>query len=203
MGRVWFTSDLHLGHAKVAELRGFASTKEHDQALVDNWRSVVNPKADDQVWVLGDIATSSPGYALDVIHALPGTKHLILGNHDAAHPMHRNAHHKLRQYLWAFESVAMAARRRVEGEEVLLSHFPYRRDRNEARHNQWRLRDEGLPLLHGHTHGEERLTVDSGLLGLLGRKTTELHVGLDAWEMQLVPLEAVAHALYLAREVAA
>jgi len=208
MGRVWFTSDLHLKHAKVAELRGFNSTEEHDQAIVDNWRSVVNPKADDQVWVLGDIAASAPGYALDVIHSLPGTKHLILGNHDAAHPMHRNAHHKLRQYLWAFESVAMAARRRIEGEEVLLSHFPYRRDRHEARHSQWRLRDEGLPLLHGHTHGEERLTlegstVDNPFGWLLGGKpTVEFHVGLDAWDMQLVPLETVANALYMARKAA-
>lgn len=54
----YFTSDPHFGHRKVAEIRGFDSPEEHDAALAANWRAVVRPG--DKVWVLGDLAMSSP-----------------------------------------------------------------------------------------------------------------------------------------------
>jgi calcineurin-like phosphoesterase family protein len=176
---VFFTSDLHLGHRKAAEHRGFEHPHEHDAVICENWHATV--KADDDVWVLGDLAASSPIYALGVLGALPGRKHLISGNHDKTHPMFRDAHKHLRAYMEVFESVASAGRRRINGREVLLSHFPYRRDRGEARHLQWRLRDEGAWLLHGHTHGAETI---SPLI-------REVHVGVDAWQMTPVALETV------------
>lgn len=120
---VWFTSDLHFGHLKVSEIRGFGTPMQHDFALIKNWERVV--RKNDQVWVLGDLAVSSPTRALEIVAALPGRKHLISGNHDACHPMHRNSHKYLRRYLEAFDSVQPFARRRIEGREVLLSHFPY------------------------------------------------------------------------------
>lgn len=177
-GGVWFTSDLHFGHRLVAGHRGFDSVDEHDAAIVENWKRHVGPS--DHVWVLGDIAVSSPTYALSVIADLPGEKHLISGNHDGCHPMHRDAHKRIRSYLDIFASVSPAARRRIEGSEVLLSHFPYGRDRGEVRYTQWRLRDEGRWLLHGHTHGPEKRT---------GR---EIHVGLDAWNLKPVNLGTIA-----------
>lgn len=194
MSEVFFTSDLHLGHKRIAEYRGYEDSDDHDTALMDTWNDTVGKN--DTVWVLGDLAASSPTYALDVLTSLPGEKHLILGNHDAAHPMHRNAHTQLRKYLEVFASVASAATRKIDGQYVLLSHFPYERDRDEIRYPQWRLRDEGLPLLHGHTHGEEIVTrtevwpVDGG-----PRVRTEIHVGLDAWDGNLVPLDHVARLL--------
>lgn len=187
MPNIFFTSDLHFGHSRVAEIRGFASLQDHDDTLAARWAETVGPK--DIVWVLGDIAASSPSYALDVIRKLPGEKHLILGNHDRAHPMHRNAYRWQWPYLagnsGAFQSIAQSARRRIEGQEVLLSHFPYDRDRGEIRYRQWRLRDEGLPLLHGHTHSSEKV-------GLSARWTPEFHVGVDAWDFTPVPLETIA-----------
>ncbi|MDT8915809.1 metallophosphoesterase family protein [Amycolatopsis sp. PS_44_ISF1] len=180
---VHFTSDLHIGHRRVAEIRGFSSAHEHDEHLAASWRAVVKPA--DQVWVLGDIAASSPTRALEVLADLPGEKHLIFGNHDTAHPMNRDAHRHLRTYLEVFASAASAARRRINGREVVLSHFPYRRDRGPARHQQWRLRDEGLWLLHGHTHGPETLTYGE----------REIHVGLDAWALKPVALETIADLL--------
>lgn len=185
MSNVFFTSDLHFGHRKAAEHRGFDDVTEHDETLFNNWRNVVAD--DDIVWVLGDIAASSPTYALSILAELPGTKHLILGNHEQAHPMHRDAHKHLRKYLDVFESVAQSARRRMpDGTEVMLSHFPYERDRGPARHMQWRLRNEGAWLLHGHTHGSERVT-------RFGRpQVSEVHVGVDAWDMTPVSLETVA-----------
>lgn len=178
-GAVWFTSDLHLGHRLVAELRGFPDVESHDQSILDRWARLVH--ANDQVWMLGDLAVSNPTAALAAIKALPGTKHLITGNHDACSPMHRNSHRKLGVYLEAFASVQQFARRRVGGAEVLLSHFPYRADRGfESRYPQYRLPDLGAWLLHGHTHGRERL-----------HDGREIHVGLDAWDLKPVHLSEV------------
>lgn len=178
MTNVWFTSDLHFGHRLCAEHRGFGDdTLAHDHAIVENWRRVVDKR--DVVWVLGDMAMSSPAVALAILRELPGTKHLIAGNHDACHPMHRQAHRHQREYLTAFESVQMAARRKIDGQDVLLSHFPYSKDRHEARYTQWRLRDEGQWLIHGHTHGKER------------REGREIHVGVDAWDLTPVDINTI------------
>lgn len=186
---VYFTSDLHLGHRKVAELRGFDSIEAHDEAIRESWRDVV--ARDDVVWILGDLTASKPDHALDVLAFLPGRKRLILGNHDPAHPMYRDAHKWLRRYFAydVFEHVAASARVKVDGVQALLSHFPYGRDRGETRYAQWRLRDEGLPLIHGHTHGPERLTVTPAHWSRGPR--VEVHVGLDAWDLRLVPDYAV------------
>lgn len=176
---VWFTSDCHFGHRLVAGLRGFGSTDEHDEALAREWRRVVRDT--DHVWVLGDLAASSPAHALEVVDSLPGIKHLVSGNHDKCHPMHRDAHNWQRRYLDVFASVQPFARRKIAGRDVLLSHFPYLVDRDEPRHMQYRLRDEGAWLLHGHLHSGERATSDR-----------ELHVGVDAWDLAPVNLTTVA-----------
>ena len=186
---VHFTSDLHFGHRKAAEHRGFSEVAVHDATLVGNWRATVAPE--DDVWVLGDLAASSPTYALEILRQLPGRKHLILGNHDQPHPMHRDAHKHLRKYLDVFDSVAQSARRRIEGTEVLLSHFPYYRDRGEVRHTQWRLPDEGRWLLHGHTHGTEKVTLTQTVPGW-PYVSREIHVGVDAWDLTPVPLDTIA-----------
>ncbi|WP_144722218.1 metallophosphoesterase [Cellulosimicrobium sp. TH-20] len=179
---VHFTSDLHVAHRFVSETRGFASVEEHDEALADAWRSVVRPR--DSVWVLGDVAVSSPARALALLATLPGEKHLVWGNHDGGHPMHRDAHRKAARYLDVFASAQAFARRRVDGREVLLSHFPYDGDtkgREADRHGAYRLRDEGVPLLHGHTHADDHLTWSR-------RGTLQVHVGVDVVAHALAPV---------------
>ncbi len=176
---VWFTSDLHLGHRLVAQLRGFDSPEEHDAAILDAWAKRVGKN--DQVWVLGDIAVSNPVKALEQIAELTGIKHLIAGNHDSCHPMHRDSHKWQPRYLTTFASVQAFARRRVNGKPVMLSHFPYTVDRGiEIRYPGYRLTDCGVPLLHGHTHLTERITSDH-----------EIHVGLDAWSLRPVHLSEI------------
>lgn len=177
----YFTSDLHLGHRFVAGLRGFDSADEHDEAIVKRWKHHVTDG--DDVWVLGDLAASSPDAALEIIGSLPGRKHLISGNHDKVHPMHRDAHKHQRKYLEVFESVQPFARRKIGEHYVLLSHFPYSTDRDEPRYVQYRLRDEGMYLLHGHTHSSEVVT-----------SAREFHVGVDAWDLYPVSLETI-HAI--------
>jgi calcineurin-like phosphoesterase family protein len=179
---VWFTSDLHLGHKRVAEIRGYETAEDHDAAIVKAWKRVVTPE--DHVWVLGDLSGGSShgwSHALGVLAGLPGVKHLVSGNHDSCHPMHRDAGRFLRPALDVFSTVQPFARRRIEGQSVLLSHFPYAADRGVPRYTQYRLPDEGMWLLHGHMHSEFINT---------GRR--EIHVGLDAWNGRLVNIGRVA-----------
>lgn len=188
-GRIFFTSDLHIGHRFVAGLRGFDNIEDHDAHLAARWDAVVNPNNDrpDQVWVLGDISVGgnrAETNALAWLLQRPGQKHLIAGNHDHAHPMFRDSHRWQRKYLGVFESVQPFAVRKVKGRYIKLSHFPYQGSEfgdhtDEERYPAWRLPDTGNYLLHGHTHTAER------------QHGREIHVGVDAWNLAPVPLETI------------
>jgi calcineurin-like phosphoesterase family protein len=166
---VYYWSDPHFGHTLVARLRGFQNAEQHDAYLIDRWQATVSKR--DSVWILGDLAMSSPAAALGILKELPGTKHLILGNHDSAHPMHRRSHRQQYRYFEVFDSVQTMARHHLEGQEFMLSHFPYVGDHagKEDRYTQYRLLDQGLPLIHGHVHGEWKVR---------GR---QVNVGVDHW----------------------
>lgn len=185
---VWFTSDTHFCHQKVAGTRGFEHTSDHDRAIVTRWNAFVRP--DDIVWLLGDVGIAkSDGDILYWVSKLNGRKQLITGNHDSVHPGNRNARKHQRQWLEVFESVQPFAKASVCGNDFLMSHFPYEGDRPDRaeRGNQWRLRDEGMPLLHGHLHCQERLMSNN-------RKI--VHVGLDAWDLKPVK-DVQIHDLFL------
>lgn len=153
----YFTADLHLGHEKVAQLRGYHNVEEHDEAVLAPLREL---SPGDQLWVLGDISSGSSDGEHHALHVLGDAvpehvrMHLVAGNHDSCHPMYRNAY-KRQRYFGLFDSVQPFARTRINGHQVLLSHFPYRGggDHTETeRFTQYRLPDEGMLLLHGHTH---------------------------------------------------
>jgi calcineurin-like phosphoesterase family protein len=174
MSRVWYTSDLHFGHTRVSEIRGFDTTLSHDLSITEEWHKTVSKN--DSVYVLGDIAVGSPQRALAILNELPGRKHLISGNHDVVHSMHTRGHSKAEQLRWfdTFETIQTYVKRKLNGRNVLLSHFPYEEwgdgeHREGSRYNQYRLPNLGEPLLHGHTHGAEQA------------HDNMLHVGWDAW----------------------
>ncbi|QJD51860.1 metallophosphoesterase [Mycobacterium phage VC3] len=192
MSNVWFTADLHIGHAKVAEDREHWTGPDHDSFLAELWDEQVDK--DDVVWILGDISAGGTLAQLDALGWLlnrPGRKRLVAGNHDRIHPMHRDAQKLARNYWLAFEHISTAGRIRVPLDggghtSALLSHFPYTGDHtSEQRFSQWRLRDEGLILLHGHTH--------SRIVRSTMTHPRQIHVGPDAWQ-DLVPLDEV-HAM--------
>lgn len=167
-----FIADLHLGHAKIAEYRGFDSVEDHDRAVLDTLHAV--PK-DDQIWVLGDTNSGSAGgtrHALALLRSVPAPMHLVPGNHEIVWPGFRDSYKHQRTFLEVFESVQAFARTRIAGHSVLMSHFPYTGDHTEVdRAVEYRLRDEGLPLLHGHTHSSVRRTSER-----------EVCVSWEAWE---------------------
>lgn len=103
MSRVFVIADLHFGHAKLAEIRGFASAEAHDNAIVEAWNRVVTKR--DVVYVLGDV------FRLERCADLKGTKKLAMGNHDQS-PASR--------YIEHFSQIRAC----FEFDGCLLSHIP-------------------------------------------------------------------------------
>jgi calcineurin-like phosphoesterase family protein len=178
----WFSSDTHFLHKLVSTTRGFASPEEHDEAVIANWNKLVKP--DDLVWHLGDVGIGNEDKILAQAARLNGRKQLIAGNHDLVWAGHRDARKHQRKWLEVFDTVQPFAAVNLgmtpwDGKKrrVLLSHFPYEGDHtSEDRGAQFRLRDEGLWLLHGHVHSAEWHEWPA--------KT--IHVGLDAWDLKPV-----------------
>ena len=77
---IWFISDTHFCHEAIIDFgqRPFASVPEMDEAMADYWAERV--KDQDLVYHLGDITWKRAG--LHIFEKLPGTKRLIIGNHD-------------------------------------------------------------------------------------------------------------------------
>lgn len=191
---IWFRSDDHFGHVRVAtEFRGFASVYEHDEELVRRHNAVVQPT--DTVWFLGDVGLVSrqvrdelqlqrltpTDYILSIVSRMRGVKHLVAGNHDEVHPMHKSSYKKQRRWMDVFDSIQPFSQRKYDKKALLLSHFPYTKDHTSSvRYAQWRLPDIGLPLVHGHTHSS-----DAG-------DAHEIHVGLDARGLAPIPLHVIA-----------
>lgn len=178
MTATWFTSDTHFQHARCATQRGFATPEEHDTEVIRRWNAVVAPG--DQVWHCGDVGMGSEHTLLEKVDELNGEIHLILGNHDAPWPGHRRAHHHQRLWLRHFATLQAFARRRMDGHDVLLSHFPYRGDHTDTeRYPEYRLQDTGKPLVHGHVHEAWRT------------RGYQINVGLDRWDLRPVSIDTV------------
>jgi calcineurin-like phosphoesterase family protein len=174
---VWFTADTHFGHQRILELshRLFPSLAVMEQTLLSNW--VTRVGADDIVWHLGDITIDSQWkHGLSLLAGLPGRKRLITGNHDACWPGKRDFYRRQRDYFDVFETVTEFARTRIDGIPVLLSHFPYDGDHTDTdRHDQFRLRDHGVPLICGHIHDSWRANISQ-------HGTRMVNVGVGQWE---------------------
>lgn len=135
---IWFTSDLHLGHARIIELcqRPFSSVEEMDEAIIARWNERIAPT--DIVWCLGDFAFGT-AHATAALARLKGRKMLITGNHD-----HRDVR---RGPGW--EEVLPYHLLIGQLNEFVLFHYPI-----EEWHNQRR----GAIHLHGHQHNKKPVT---------------------------------------------
>lgn len=169
----WFTADLHFGHANILRYcdRPFAGVDEMDDALIDEWNSVV--ATDDEVWVLGDVALGPIAETLPKVARLHGRKVLLTGNHDRCWRHHgdRAAQWEPRYREAGFDAIAHdVVTFTLHGHEVRASHFPYHGDSHDHdRFTAHRPTDTGGWLLHGHVHERWRQ---------LGR---QINVGVDAW----------------------
>jgi calcineurin-like phosphoesterase family protein len=151
---VYVIADLHLGHRKVAESRGFATIQEHDDAIVKAWNASVFKK--DVVYVLGDVFT------LDRVAELAGTKKLAMGNHDSK---------PVAAYLALFSQVRAC----FEYDNCLLTHIPvhpsqrsrYRLNVHGHTHAAWIDDPWYVPVSVEHCQGMQPLP----LVALVNRNT--------------------------------
>ena len=131
----FFTSDTHFGDAPRLRVdkRPFSSIGEMDRAIVERWNEVV--RADDEVWHVGDFSLGPPPKRIgELLAALNGRKHLIIGNNDGPET--------IEQPGWA--SVQHYAELSVDGKRLVLCHYPFR---------TWNRMGQGVIDLHGHSHG--------------------------------------------------
>lgn len=84
---IYLTSDLHFNHKKefVYADRGFSNVHDMNEAIIQNWNSIVN--MEDDVYVLGDICLGGGSDEIlrqnrKLIQSLKGKLHFIRGNHD-------------------------------------------------------------------------------------------------------------------------
>ncbi len=165
---VYFTSDIHWGHAGVIKYcdRPFADVNEMNEALIKNWNNSVKPE--DTIYVLGDMALCPYKEFEPIAKRLNGTKYLIQGNHD---------HYSISQYERAGFKVFLEVKMKIAGQTVRLSHYPYALPwwkRPFAYKSELRFLDRRPPkikgewLMHGHTHTKYKIA------------DNRLHVGVDA-----------------------
>lgn len=184
----FFTSDFHLGHARILELgsgRPFATLEEMHSAILTSWRETVKPE--DTVFLLGDIIMGNFEETIKLFEGLNGNKMFVAGNHDRIFSG-ANSKSRIERHMPFFieagftvlpENTSTFINTRWGKQEVLLSHFPFSGDSHseEDRFANHRFTDNGLPLIHGHTHGN----------GTQNPSPREFHVGVDSHNFELVP----------------
>lgn len=131
----FFTGDTHFGDPRALRFdhRPFATLDEHDAALVERWNAAVG--AGDEVWHLGDFALGpSPTRIAELLAALNGKKHLIVGNNDCEATLAAPG--------WV--SIGHYEEMVLDGRPLVLCHYPFR---------TWNGIGGGAVDLHGHSHG--------------------------------------------------
>lgn len=137
---MFFTSDLHLGHANVLPIRPqFSCIEEHDDYLIDQWNSKVTRR--DEVYILGDFSFRAEKPVAAYLSRLKGKKHLIIGNHDG-HWMKQIG--DLGEY---FVSVEQLHTMKFQKKQLTLCHYPML----EWPGSRYAAAETSF-LIHGHIH---------------------------------------------------
>jgi calcineurin-like phosphoesterase family protein len=169
----WYTSDLHFNHGNIIKYceRPFASMREMNQALVENWNSRVAP--DEHVAVLGDFGFGSLDSLSGLVSRLNGRLTLVRGNHD------RKAANMTGV---GFANVVDSMYVSIAGYAVSLTHYPPKDVKRESGSYRERSPEVAADVVcaHGHTHSRERV---------VGRS---IHVGVDAWDYRPVSAQEMA-----------
>lgn len=189
---IYFTSDLHLGHANAIEFtkRPFADVDEMNTILLQNINDVVGLK--DVLWILGDFAFRIGREDVAALRKQIKCKHvhLVRGNHDRDYS-HDNI----------FESVQEYKELKTEYGRFVLFHYPIQ---------EWNAAHYGSVHLHGHIHSTGEYNSEN-----LHRKYAEwfhkdpssrtdfglriYDVGVDANDYKPVSLEHIATMMCLSK----
>ncbi len=163
---------------KLRDLRliDIANIDAHNEQLVDNINR--NVGRSDELWIVGDLADCDATqneicHWMDKINTR--NRVLVRGNHDI---------HDRSLYRKLFSTICNSAQVSLEDKAVNISHFPYKEDlgKYSARFHGLALKDDGKPLIFGHTHGTYQVHP---------RNSRAIHVGLDAWDLYPVHEEQI------------
>lgn len=191
---IWFTSDPHIYHTNVIKYcnRPYSSVEEMNEALVNNWNSIVMPE--DTVYCLGDfsmaarpVETFSP--------RLMGKKYLVPGNHDFCHSYHKKSRNPENQKKWIrfYEAagwIVLPEQTTLDAPGLAtfnLCHHPYSDDNSDGqagyqdKYAKWRPVDDGRILLCGHIHQNWKTKLSS-------KGTLMINCGVDVWDFRPVSL---------------
>jgi len=186
---IWFTSDLHFGHANIIKYcnRPFESVDHMNQELIRRWNEKVQPE--DTVWVLGDVAMGKLKETVPLVAQLNGDKHLVAGNHDGCWKYHKKADKMAALYFDAgFRSIWTEAWSTLPfGDKDIkfqMHHFPFVGDSHDTdRYSEMRPIDKGQILLHGHVHDAWKA------------KPRMVNVGCDVWGYAPVTFDQLMSAI--------
>lgn len=172
---VWFTADLHFGHANMIKFsnRPWDTAEEMDEGLIANWNSVVKPN--DFVYLLGDVAYASAKRMLWLMSRLNGRIGLILGNHDKGIAKGDCA----KRFEWIENLKEIYIHHEGKKQKIILCHYPML---------TWNKSHRGSWNLHGHCHGN--LPYDSSAL--------RMDVGVDCNDYRPICYEEVQ--LYMSKK---
>lgn len=179
---IFFSSD----HSNIIRYcnRPFTSVEEMNEYMVKAWNETVQPE--DTVFYIGDFSLAIRPVEL-FLSRLNGIKILIVGNHDFCHPAHPKSKTIDKHFHWCnhykelgFSDVLQDYSLVIGSEIVLLSHMPYlNADNKSERYPQYRPKDQGQWLLHGHVHDKWKV------------KDKMINVGVDVWNFYPVALSAI------------
>ena len=187
MPRIWFCSDLHLGHANIIKYskRPFSSVEEHDRILIENWNTYV--AHNDLVYFLGDFAYRNKEGTERLRKRLMGNIHFIEGNHDKAAFAIRD------QFTFYKDVYELKTKDSKLGDvRIFMSHYAHR-VWNKSHHGAWHL--------YGHSHNSlpddpNSLSFDVGVdataARLGGKPTGQAWSGLQPQDYRPISLEEVA-----------
>jgi calcineurin-like phosphoesterase family protein len=162
-----------------------------NEALINNMNEKI--REEDTLYHLGDISMAFKAVEVFTPQLICKNKLLIPGNHDSCHTTHRRANGE-QKYMYQvnrYEELGWFVL--PEYEQILLNnniraglcHLPYKEydDKHQkahlARYADSYPIDDGVPLIHGHTHSLEKYRKTKA-------GTLMIHVGVDAWDLNPV-----------------
>ena len=164
---IWFTSDLHLGHANAIQFcdRPFETVEKMNRTLIRSYNSRV--AKNDTVYILGDLSFRIPvEEANDLIRQLKGKKILLRGNHDKTYDP------TLFEAIYDFYEL-----KGYYKYPIALMHYPM---------VEWPKSRHGSLHLHGHQHNKFTYNEQMKQEGIL-----RYDVGVDANDYCPVSLNAI------------
>ena len=142
MNKIYFSSDLHLGHNRefIYKPRGFENIYDHDHAIIERFNEVMD--WEDDLFILGDVMLNDNENGIKLLQQIPGNKYIIIGNHDT------DTRIELYKNIWSVDVLGYATMFKYGGLHFYLSHYPTitsNLDENKS------LKSRVLNL-YGHTH---------------------------------------------------